>query len=50
LRLSGGQMTGTIGIGTAQSSTILINCYNASSTAFQNIQMMNNIGEFFILV
>lgn len=47
LPLSGGQMTGNIGFGIAPSSTILINCSNASSTAFQNIQMMNNIGEFF---
>jgi hypothetical protein len=47
LRLSGGQMTGTIGFGVAPSASILINCYNASSTAFQNIQMMNNVGEFF---
>jgi hypothetical protein len=47
LPLAGGQMTGNIGFGIAPSSTILINCSNASSTAFQNIQMMNNIGEFF---
>jgi hypothetical protein len=47
LKLSGGQLTGNLGFGVAPSSTILINCYNASSTAFQNIQMMNNIGEFF---
>jgi hypothetical protein len=48
LPLAGGQMTGNIGFGIAPSSTIYINCSNASSTAFQNIQMMNNIGEFFL--
>jgi hypothetical protein len=47
LRLSGGQMSGTIGFGTAQSASVLINCYNASSTAFQNIQMINNANDFF---
>ena len=39
--------SGTIGIGTAASPTIAINCYNSSSTFFQNIQMMNNASEFF---
>ena len=47
LKLSGGQMTGNIGFGIAPTTSIYINCSNSSSTAFQNIQMMNNIGEFF---
>jgi hypothetical protein len=47
LKLSGGQLTGNLGIGTAPSSTIAINCYNESFTRFQNIQFMNDISAFF---
>jgi hypothetical protein len=47
LKLTGGQLTGNLGFGVAPSSSIYINCYNASSTAFQNIQMTNNANDFF---
>ena len=47
LKLSGGQLTGNLGFGIAPTTSIYINCSNSSSTAFQNIQMMNNIGDFF---